>query len=196
MIADTMERIARYEGILPQAGALLRMWQEGTPEPAQNVDFEVRCKQYQTKEDAQRKFEVHAHTIDLMIGLAGEELIHICPASELTPGDPLPGGADGMKLEGGPRGSAVLLRPGHFVAIYPGEAHMVGGMTAQDNPGLLQKWVVKLPVKDTCPCTSDCARHGVCTACVVWHRSPSNSLPFCLRAKGRVLIERAMKEHQ
>ena len=190
MIADTMERIALYEGILPHAGVIRRLWQDGALQ-TQKESFEVRPKRYETKADAKRKFEVHAHTIDLMIGLSGEEVIHVCPASELAPGEPLPDGADGIKLVGSPRGSAVLLRPGSFVALYPGEAHMVGGMATPGVSELLEKLVVKLPVADACPCTSDCVRHGVCAACVVWHRSPSNSLPSCLRAKGQILIERA-----
>lgn len=61
------------------------------------------------------------------------------------PGEPLPHGGDGMKLIGAPRGTAVLLQPGYFVAILPGEAHMVGGQTAPGQAVSLSKWVVKLP---------------------------------------------------
>lgn len=143
MIADTMDRIALYEGILPKAKEIAALWAARSPEGA---SMEVRQKAYDTKADAARKFEVHDHTVDLMIGLSGSEVIHVCPADELEEGEPLPGGADGRKLIGGPRGSAVVLRAGHFVALYPGEAHMVGGQLVPGEAGPLEKWVVKLPV--------------------------------------------------
>lgn len=143
MIADSMERIALYDGILPHAKEIAALWAAGSPDGA---PCEVRQKAYDTKADSARLFEVHEHTIDLMIGLEGAEVIHVCPAQELEPGAPLPNGADGRKLVGGPRGSAVLLTAGHFVALYPGEAHMVGGQLTAGKPQALKKWVVKLPL--------------------------------------------------
>lgn len=143
MIIDTMDRIALYEGILPKAKEIAALWAAKSPEGA---TMEVRQKAYNTKPDETRKFEVHDHTIDLMIGLSGSEIIHVCPASELEEGEPLPNGADGRKLIGGPRGSAVVLRAGHFVALYPGEAHMVGGQCVLGEAAPLEKWVVKLSV--------------------------------------------------
>ena len=143
MIVDTMERIALYEGILPHAAEVAALWRAGSPEGA---PFEVRQKAYMTKADEARQFEVHARTIDLMVGLSGEEIIHVCAEAELEPGAPLPNGADGRKLVGGPRGSAVRLTAGTFVALYPGEAHMVGGQVAPGEAAELKKWVVKLPL--------------------------------------------------
>lgn len=196
MIADRMENIARYAGILPHAMDITRLWRAGAlavPQ-AEGLPFEVRDKRYATKPDAARRFEVHARTIDLMIGLEGEEIIHICPQEALRPGRALEGGADGMKMEGPVQGSAVVLRPGCFVAIAPGEAHMVGGM-AGDVPEPLHKLVVKLAVQDACPCPKEvCKRHGICAECVAWHRNPNNSLPYCLRAKGNILIQRALEK--
>lgn len=143
MIVDTMDRVALYEGILPKAKEIAALWAAGSPEGA---TMEVRQKSYDTKPDDARKFEVHDHTIDLMIGLSGGEVIHVCPADQLEEGEPLPNGADGRKLIGGPRGSAVVLRAGCFVALYPGEAHMVGGQLVPGQAKPLEKWVVKLPL--------------------------------------------------
>lgn len=143
MIIDTMERIALYDGILPHAKELAALYAAGSPEGA---GVEIRDKRYDTKEDARRRFEVHHHTIDLMIGFEGSEVIHICPMDELTPAEPLPKGADGMKMDGAPRGHAVRLLPGTFVAIYPGEAHMVGGQVIPGEAAPLHKWVVKIPL--------------------------------------------------
>ena len=143
MIVDTMDRIALYEGILPNAKEIALLWLARSSEGA---SVEIRDKHYDTKPDHKRRFEVHAHTVDLMIGFEGSEVIHICPPDCLIPAEALPNGADGMKLDGGPQGHAVLLQPGTFVAIYPGEAHMVGGQVLPGKAESLHKWVVKLPL--------------------------------------------------
>jgi len=142
MIFDTIDRLSLYESVLPQAKTVADLLERGS---AAGAPFEVREKKYDTKPDDQRRFEVHAHTIDLMIGLFGEEIIHVCPQAQLEPAELLPKGADGMKMNGAPQGSAVVLAAGTFVALYPGEAHMVGGQTAAGAQPI-EKWVVKLPV--------------------------------------------------
>lgn len=143
MIIDTMERIALYEGILPHAKEISLLWQA---QSAEGASVEIRDKHYDTKPDEKRRFEVHACTIDLMIGLEGCEVIHICPQTDLVPAEPLPNGADGMKMNGAPQGHAVQLRAGMFAAIYPGEAHMVGGQMVPGVSKPLHKWVVKIPL--------------------------------------------------
>ncbi len=143
MIIDTMERIALYEGILPHAKEIAELLKA---QAAEGASVEIRDKRYDTKPDEKRRYEVHAHTIDLMIGFEGSEIIHICPQTDLTPAEALPNGADGMKMDGAIQGHAIVLRPGTFVAIYPGEAHMVGGQVIPGNAEPLHKWVVKLPL--------------------------------------------------
>ncbi len=142
MIMDTVERLPLYAELLPYARELSGRFKN---REAEGLPFEVRFKQYDTKPDEKRKFEVHRHTIDLMMCFEGEEIIHICPEAELQPGEPLPNGGDGMKLVGAPRGTAVRLQSGCFAAILPGEAHMVGGQTKAGASGSVSKWVVKLP---------------------------------------------------
>ena len=142
MIMDTVERLPLYAELLPYAQELSERFKTRVTE---GLPFEVRFKQYDTKPDEMRRFEVHHHTIDLMMCFEGEEIIHICPETELQPGDPLPNGGDGMKLTGAPRGTAVILQPGCFAAILPGEAHMVGGRATESVRGSVAKWVVKLP---------------------------------------------------
>ena len=143
MIVDTVERLPLYESLLPGAGEIARRFRDmdtaGAP-------FEIREKEYETKPDEKRRFEVHDRTVDLMLCASGREVIHLCPASGLTPAEPLPNGADGRKLDGVPRGSAVLLREGYFIAIFPGEAHMVGGRVTPGEAETVVKWVEKVPV--------------------------------------------------
>lgn len=202
MILDTTQRLNCYRSALPGLDkAMFAHEKKGVPlaDALKAQGFEVRDKAYDTREDAQRKFEEHFHTVDVMICLEGEEIIHICPAHELQPGDVLPEGQDGRKLLGGPQGLPLHLKAGHFAAFFPGEAHMVGGHVGGQQ-GAVHKLVVKVDlqrdINPGCPCTSDCPRHGICSECVVWHRQPHNSLPTCLREKGRILIEKALKEKE
>lgn len=145
MIMDSVDRLPLYANVLPFAAELAARFEK---KDAEGLPFEVRFKQYDTKDDEKRKFEVHRHTIDMMMCFEGAEFIHICPEAELIPGTPLPDGGDGRKMEGGPRGTAVLLKPGCFVAILPGEAHMVGGRETPGEPRPVSKWVVKLPAPE------------------------------------------------
>ena len=131
MITDSMERIGLYEGIIPYAKELEARYRSGDTD---GLPFEVRHKQYETKPEEKRQYEVHFHTIDLMVGLDGAETIDLAPMSALQPGVPLPNGGDGMKLVGGGRADTVRL-----------EAHRVGGQTVPGQAETLTKWVVKLP---------------------------------------------------
>ena len=140
MILEPIARLPLYGGQIPGAARIAAAFAEGNPLSA---PCEVREKRYAQKDDDARRFEVHGRTIDLMLARSGAETIHICPAAELAPAEPLPGGADGRKLDGGPRGSAVRLEAGWFCAIFPGEAHMVGGRA--DGADEIEKWVVKVP---------------------------------------------------
>ena len=141
MILDKISNLPLYAAVIPDAARIAAAYAAGAPADA---PCEVREKAYATKADGQRRFEVHFHTIDLMMAREGAEVIHLCPAETLVPAEALPGGADGRKLDGAPQGTAALLAAGYFCAIFPGEAHMVGGMV-DGAPGSISKWVVKAP---------------------------------------------------
>ena len=141
MILDLISRLPLYENQIPGAGQIAEAFAARSPESA---PCEVREKAYAPKQPEQRRFEVHFHTIDLMMARSGAEVIHLLPRERLVPAEQLPGGADGRKLDGAPQGSAVTLEAGYFCAIFPGEAHMVGG-PADSAPQGIDKWVVKAP---------------------------------------------------
>ena len=143
MILDRIDRLALYDGLIPGAARIAGAFGAQAPGDA---GCEVREKRYACRDAAARRFEVHDHTVDLMMARRGAEVIHLCPEAALTPAEALPGGADGRKLDGAPRGSAVLLEQGWFCAIFPGEAHMVGGKV-DGAEGEIDKWVVKVPLE-------------------------------------------------
>ena len=145
MIVDSIKRLPLYADILPYAAEL---YQCSVSRSTGTLPFPVRDKQYSTKADTARKFEVHRKTIDVMLCFDGAEIIHICPEKNLTPDMPLGNGEDGMKLIGKPQGTALLLCAGYFVAIFPGEAHMVGGQRISGIAEPVSKWVAKLPAPE------------------------------------------------
>ena len=140
MILDRIERLSVYEGMIPGAAMIYDAF---LADDEKLTPHEVRRKSYMTKSDAQRRFEVHDRTVDLMLMKSGCEVIHVCPEDRLERAEELPGDADGRKLNGGPRGSAVEVCEGMFIAIFPGEAHMVAGMVKGET-GPAEKWVVKI----------------------------------------------------
>ena len=144
MILDLISRLPLYQAQIPGADRIASAFGADQPKEA---PCEVREKRYAPKLPEQRRFEVHFHTIDLMMAKAGAEVIHLLPWQALTPAEHLPQGADGRKLSGGPQGSAVILEAGYFCAIFPGEAHMVGGPAAHAPDGI-EKWVVKVPAPE------------------------------------------------
>ena len=98
MILDTVSRLPLYEAQIPDAAKIAAAFESADPGAA---PCEVREKHYARKDDAKRRFEVHGHTIDLMIAREGAEVIHICPMDRLTPAEALPNG-------GAPPSSACL----------------------------------------------------------------------------------------
>lgn len=145
MILDSVSRLPLYEAQIPGAAKAADAFERADPGAAL---CEVREKHYACKDDAKRRFEVHYHTIDLMIAREGAEIIHICPMDRLSPAEMLPNGGDGRKLDGVPQGTAILLEQGYFCAILPGEAHMVGGKPGGEE-SFIDKWVVKVPAPET-----------------------------------------------
>ena len=144
MVCDTISRLPLYASVIPGAEKIAAAYFSQKPQAA---PCEVRLKSYAQKKDGDRRFEVHFHTIDLMIASEGAEVIHLCPADRILAAEDLPDGADGRKLDGLPQGTAVLLEEGCFCAIFPGEAHMVGGLCPK-KPGNISKWVLKIPCPD------------------------------------------------
>ena len=141
MILDLISRLPLYRELIPGADRIAAAFHAGDPSACCT---ETREKQYAVKPDEKRRFEVHGHTIDLMMAREGAEVIHLCPMDQLSAAEALPGNGDGCKMNGAPQGSAIVLEKSWFCAIFPGEAHMVGGKV-NGLEGEISKWVVKVP---------------------------------------------------
>ena len=143
MILDRISNLKYYGELIPGAEAIAAAFEKNSPTDA---GFEVREKGYKLKTDDKRRFEVHYHTIDLMMAKSGGEIIAVCPMESVEMAEALPDGGDGNKMNGAPCGTPVQLYAGYFCAIYPGEAHMVGGCLEGETE--VSKWVVKVPCPD------------------------------------------------
>ena len=144
MILDLISRLPLYEQVIPRAGKIAAAFAAAAPGDA---PFEVREKTYALKEESTRRYEVHFHTIDLMMAQSGAEEIDLCPMNLLERAEALPNGGDGCKLNGAAQGTQVRLEAGAFCAIFPGEAHRVGGRLPDAER--MEKWVVKVDCPDS-----------------------------------------------
>ena len=97
MILDLISRLPLYEQVIPRAGKIAAAFAAAAPGDA---PFEVREKTYALKEESTRRYEVHFHTIDLMMAQSGAEEIDLCPMNQLERAEALPNGGDGCKLNG------------------------------------------------------------------------------------------------
>ena len=86
MILDLISRLPLYDTLIPGAAEIAAAFTAEAPDAA---PCEVREKSYSTKADDKRRFEVHEHTIDLMMARHGAEVIHICPKEDFIPAEAL-----------------------------------------------------------------------------------------------------------
>jgi YhcH/YjgK/YiaL family protein len=101
----------------------------------------VVVSEYLTKPREEGRWEAHRHYVDVHAVLAGTEVVGYAPpgALQLVSEEP---DRDLVWLAG--RGDLITLRPGHFLVVWPGEAHMPG--LALDAPATVKKVVVKVAV--------------------------------------------------
>jgi YhcH/YjgK/YiaL family protein len=100
---------------------------------------------YATKPTAQCKLEAHREFIDIHFALRGAERIGWFPVDELNIKSPYHEEKDVAFFEH-PQGEApasVVLRPGMFVVMFPGDGHMPK-MMVDGAAGALRKGVVKI----------------------------------------------------
>lgn len=95
--------------------------------------------EYTTRPASACRWEAHRHHLDIQCLAGGEERIGVVPAARLERG-PFDADADVAWLSGS--GDFLTLRPGQFVILWPGDAHMPG--VEAGAPGLVRKVVVKV----------------------------------------------------
>ncbi len=148
MVVDTIEHAGLYAGLGPRIAQALA-WVRDTDLAAlavgrHDIDGEAvyaMVSEYTTKRPGDGRWEAHRQYLDLQCLAAGTEAFGYAPASTLEAGDYL-AEKDITWLTGD--GRFVVLDPGRFVIVWPGDAHMPG--MAEGTPAPVKKIVVKIAV--------------------------------------------------
>lgn len=94
---------------------------------------------YVSKRQEEGRWEAHRRYIDLQCVVSGSERIGYAPLGRLAAG-PYDEAKDMTWLEGS--GDFLVLEPGQFMLLWPGDAHMPG--MAFGEPAPIKKVVVKI----------------------------------------------------
>ena len=148
MIFDNVDNLSKYEGIgwLTRALELRGRFSDPSVEPgAHPVDDSLRAavNRYTSAPAEKDRFENHRDWIDVQFMVSGSEEIRVCSASDLVIAKPYDPAADyelGEPASGA--FSSVILRPGDFLVLWPGEAHYPG--IAPSSPAPVSKIVFKV----------------------------------------------------
>lgn len=90
------------------------------------------------------KFENHKKFIDIHYIIKGEEQIGLTPVLDLKPNMDYDHEND-YQLFDGVVNETITLKEGDFLLLFPGEAHVTGGVT-KEQPIELKKIVFKVPL--------------------------------------------------
>lgn len=151
MILDTLDRAYFYSACcdpLAEAVAALRTLNADAPEGRTELagGAYIVLSRYATKLPAEHTagYEAHRAFIDVQIVLAGRECIEVADTDSLVPREAYDADRDVAFYDPPEQSTSVLLRPGQFVVLFPGDAHRPG--LALDEPADVVKAVAKLPV--------------------------------------------------
>lgn len=146
MIIDLLDRIDLYHGLGPRIAHALRWAREqdltalglGRHEIDGDALFAL-VSEYTTKPLAEGRWEAHRKYLDLQCVGAGRELIGYAPLSTLSCGDYIT--EKDISWHTGD-GSFMLMEPGRFMLLWPGDGHMPG--IAADTASPVRKVVLKI----------------------------------------------------
>lgn len=151
MIVDRLGMRSRYAAmhpLFPRALAFLTEFDPTLPDGRIPLDDErlfATVSSYDTSPATGRPFEAHRRYIDIQCLLQGRERILHAPVDQLEPLDEYVEEADVALCADPPASSSVLMRPGDFCILFPGDAHksacMAGGRDA------VRKILVKVAVE-------------------------------------------------
>jgi YhcH/YjgK/YiaL family protein len=132
MIFDTFDKLAAYGGAIPHISAVLSYLEKTDLSaldlgryPIQGDDAYLMIQEYDTKPEAEKRFEAHRVYVDIQIVLRGEECMGYAPLGTL----PETQAYDGAKDAAFFCGEALLtlrVPAGFFCVFFPQDAHKPG----------------------------------------------------------------------
>lgn len=126
MIYDKLSNIQRYCGLHPNLDIALNYIHEHLDDMPQHIDLkgaEVygNIFTYETVPDGESFFEAHARFADIQIMRSGSERVAVSDISVLETDEAHPD-RDFWAMHGSEE-SSVVLSPGSFLVVLPGDAH-------------------------------------------------------------------------
>jgi YhcH/YjgK/YiaL family protein len=145
MIKDNLENIQRYS-INKQFEGFKAFLKESEGINFTKLESPLKAipLEYTTKKFDFSKFENHQNFIDIHYIIKGQEQIGLTPVEELEPNMEYDQEND-YQLFDGEVNETIILKEGEFILLFPGEAHVTGGIIG----GLtsdIKKIVFKVPL--------------------------------------------------
>lgn len=150
MIIDNIKNCEKYEcvheGFKKAFDAIKQVVSENKGVGKYEIDGKnvfVMVQEYNSKLEADRKFEAHRKYIDIQFMISGEEKIEIGALEGLKPEKEFNVESDGGLFKAPENYTTAVLTDGDFAVIYPDEAH-APGISLNDNQKPVKKIVAKV----------------------------------------------------
>lgn len=130
-----------------EALRFLRGFDPATPDgryPVRGDEVFALVQTYETGPSTEKRFESHVTHLDVQYVAAGEERILHAPVRTLTPFEPYDPELDIVFYEEPKYSSSLLVRPGDFAILLPGDGHKPGCMAGGRHR--VKKVVVKVRI--------------------------------------------------
>ena len=106
----------------------------------------VNIESYSTQSREERRFEAHQKFIDVQYMISGQEIITVCPVTELEICEAYASDKDIVFYRNEPKGIDYILSENDFLIFRPGEGHMPCICINQKE--IVRKAVIKIPVME------------------------------------------------
>lgn len=152
MIADNMKHAPLYCGVHPrfaQAFAFIdKAVQENYPAGKYEIDGKdlyASVQEYNSKLEADAKFEGHRNYIDIQFVVSGTEIIKVADISKMTLKTEYNAEKDVEFYEDNAQASALVVNAGEYAVLFPHDIHMPC-VSLKESPAPVKKIVVKVKV--------------------------------------------------
>ena len=134
MIVDSLARSALYRDLLPGLAAgfdYLLAFEPDTPSGRHEIEGErvfAVVDRYHTAPGTEKRFETHRRHLDIQLVVSGRERILHAPLEALELAEPHDEARDVAFYHDPKASSSVLMLPGDFAILLPGDGHKPGCM--------------------------------------------------------------------
>ncbi len=152
MIADNVKNAPLYCGVHPKFAQAFAFIDKAVREnyPAGKYEIEGKelyasVQEYNSKLEADAKFEGHRNYIDIQFVISGVEIIKVADIAGMTPKNDYNPEKDVEFYEKNADASALVVNAGEYAILFPHDIHMPG-VSRQETPAPVKKIVVKVKV--------------------------------------------------